>query len=209
MGIEWIVVWLLALASFRVVKVAAVDAWAQIHGRPAPSLEERRQRTELAQRQCQLTGTPGVGQAIADRLAMRIANPPPRSPWITEALSYIALLLADAFAYLRRRHIEKQRDRAARERGEQPRRWKRGGPYCEACEYNPVAKAGDKCDECAPRVLQRCPSCGHHVPVAELQHHRRCATCRQPEPGQPAPSGDVAPDAPVRLVLPAWAAEPS
>lgn len=198
-GIEWIVVWLLALASFRVVKVAAVDAWAQCHGRPAPSLEERRQRTELAQRQYQLTGTPGVGQSIADRLAMRIANPPPRSPWITEALGYIALLLADAFAYLRRRHVEKQRARAARERGERPRSGKRGAPYCWSCEYNHVAKTGDLCPDCTPVVLQQCPDCGHHVPAVELQKHKRCATCRQPDP-DPEPTDGGTPNT-ARLII--------
>lgn len=197
-GFEWIVAWLLFLASLRVVKTVAVDAWAEVNGRPAPSLVERERRAELAQQQALTTGAPGVGQAIADRLAQRIANPPPCSPWITEALGYIALLLADAFAYLRRRHVEKERKR----RGEQPRSGRPGDPYCRACEFNHVSRKGDLCPTCTPVVLQLCPGCDRHVPAAELQRHQRCATCRRPprDPSRQSAGGDR--PGPTRLVIP-------
>jgi hypothetical protein len=195
-----IIAWILVLASARVGKNIYIDAKAQLKDptAEAPSLVERRARQELAQRQFETTGTPGVGQAIADRLAARVANPPPRPAWITEALAYLGLLFADAFAAMRRRHVEKERQR----RGEQPRSGKRGGPYCWSCEFNHVSHKDDLCEDCTPVVLQRCPRCGHHVPVAELRKRDRCETCRRPprQPGDvPQPGDDPGP---IQLVVP-------
>ena len=198
---EWIVVWLLVLASVRVFKSAAVDAWVQITDprREAPSLAERRVRAELAQQQAMTTGAPGVGQAFADRLACRIANPPVRPPWVTEALNYLGLLLADAFANARRRHVAKQRDRE--QRGDQSRTGKPGSPYCWRCDVNHVDREGDLCATCTPVVLRQCPGCEVLVPVAELDEHDRCETCRRPGRGHPTTPDDGEQPGPARLVI--------
>lgn len=203
MGIEWsvIVVWLLILASVRTVKKAVVDGWVQITDpqREAPSLAERRTRAELAQRQALTTGAPGVGQALADRLANFIANPPPRPGWVTEFLSYLAVLLADGLANARRKHAAKQRDREARDRGEQPRTGRPGSPYCWRCEVNHVAKPGDMCTTCTPIVRTKCPGCQVYVPMDELEDGP-CSVCRVR--ASAAPADDTDPDAGIRLVIP-------
>lgn len=198
---EWIVFWLLCLASVRVVKTAAVDAWVQITHpeREAPSLAERRTRAELAQQQAATTGAPGVGQAFADRIASVIANPPPCPAWLTELLDYLALLLADAFATARRRHAARQREREQRERGEAPRTGRRGSPYCWRCEINHVDRPHDLCDTCAPVVKKPCPGCGVYVPVTDLTNGP-CAICRTRASATDTPAGEQRPG-PARLVI--------
>jgi hypothetical protein len=197
---EWIVFWLLCLASVRVVKTAAVDAWVQITDktREPPSLEERRIRAELAQQQASTTGAPGVGQAFADQIASWIANPPPRPAWLTELLGYLALLLSDAFANARRRHVARQREREQRDRGEQPRTGKRGSPYCWRCDVNHVDKRGDLCPSCAPVVKASCPGCGSTCPSPSCETDRarsaRCGPARATPPAGERPG-------PTRLII--------
>ena len=204
---EWIVFWLLCLASIRVVKTAAVDAWVQITDktREPPSLAARRVRAELAQEQAATTGAPGVGQAVADRIASRIANPPPQPAWITELLGYLALLLSDAFAGARRLHAAKQRDREQRDRGEQPRTGKPGSPYCWRCDINHVDRPNDLCPSCAPVVKAPCPGCSVFVPVAELRDGP-CAVCQARASATDTPDGGERPG-PARLVIP-WLPAP-
>jgi hypothetical protein len=208
MIIEWVVViWLLGLATVHVLKVVAVDAYVQITApeRPPPSLVAREKRQELAQKQAATTGAPGVGQAIADRLANFIANPPRLPAWVTEFLSYLALLLSDQLATARRRHAAKQRDRERRDRGEQPRTGRPGEPYCWRCDVNHVRKRGDLCDTCTPVVKAPCPDCSVYVPVTELRDGP-CAICRIRASATDTPTpGDDEPG-PARLVLPAWLA---
>ena len=208
---EWIVIWLLCLASVRVLKRAVVDGWVQITDpqRQPPSLAERERRAELAQRQFETTGAPGIGQAFADRLASRIVNPPPRPPWITAALQYLGLLLADAFANARRRHDAKQKQREERERGDQhhhdqPHHDQRAGPYCWRCEVNRVAHDDDLCTPCALRVTSPCRGCGVRVPVAE-QQDGRCTTCQAADraaEADAAASAAASRPGPARLTIP-------
>lgn len=216
MGIDWILAWLLIGATAGAVKNAVVDGWVQIIDprREAPSLVNRRARAELAQqqaaarvelaqRQAAAGVPPAPGQAAADKLASWIASPPSWPSWIVDALSYIALLLADKFASARRQHVQRQKEREARERGERPHR-DTTGPFCGHCEINPVDKPDDLCDTCAPVVLAACPVCGVHVPVDELRTGS-CTTC-QVRADATAPS--TGQSGPARLVLPSWLTSP-
>lgn len=193
-GFEGYVIWLLVLASLGVVRRAAVDLWAQIHGRPAPSVDEREKRLELAQRQREANGgVPSPRQAAADRIANWIVEPPPQPDWIAKMLTYFATLLGTAFANATRRLDARQQEH---EHGEARSR----GPFCWRCERNGVAHEDDLCKPCAERVLSPCGGCNQLTPVAKL-HNGRCETCRRSAPARPEPAN---PDAAIRLVLPAW-----
>ncbi len=208
MGIEaLVVVWLLGLGTLHMIKTAAVDAWVQITDpeRDPPSLVAREKRQALAQQQAATTGAPGVAQAINDRLASFIANPPVMPAWITEFLSYLALLLSDTFANQRRRHAAKQRDREQRERGEphragRDRTGRFGSPYCWRCDINHVGRPGDLCTMCAPIVNEPCPRCGVHVPVNELRDGP-CVICRTRASATDGPPDTTEPPGPARLVI--------
>lgn len=222
-GIDWLVVGLLVLAGVRAVADAVLDAIGQIKnpGGEAPSVVRRRARAELTKKQAadrvelaarqRAAGVPPApGQAVADRLARFIADPPPWPPWVISAANYLGLLLADRLARARRRHVAKEAERKARERGEQPRTEKPGELYCECCDVNPVAEQGAVCTTCALVVKQACPGCGVHVAVTELrdERDRRCSVCRVTTSAsntQPPPGTDLTP---VQLIVPWLPAEP-
>lgn len=213
MGIEWIIVPMLVVACVRALISAAVDAYvAIVHpDREAPSLVRRRARVEIAQQQHQITGVTGVGQAVADRLASRIANPPVGPSRWSRAIDYCAALLADFFSNARRWYADKQDGKTA-------------AAHCWICDTGHDGSRSGLCPRCELLQPKPCVGCGLHMLPADLQDGK-CAACRPAPPGPGAPPEPAAPpvppptpapppqpepdDAAARLVLPTWAQEPT
>lgn len=200
MGVELIILPMLAVACIKALISMAVDAYvAIVHpDREAPSLARRRARVEIAQQQHQVTGVTGVGQAVADRLATRIANPHPRPAWWATVLDYFTTLLAEFFSQERR---------------------KQGKPtaaHCWICDTGHDGSKSGLCPNCELLTPTPCTGCGLHLLEADLEDGK-CQPCRQapaspppppvPPPArpQPAPAGA----GPARMSIPAWLAEPN
>lgn len=199
--IEWIAVGWLVVAGLRVLIWAAVDAYvAIVHPeREAPSLARRRARVEIAQEQHRITGVTGVGQAFADRLATRIANPPERPRWFEEAAQYASTLLADEFA----RRRQARADKEDRKRGAVP-----ADKRCWRCDVGKAAHDNGLCNPCNLLVHERCGGCGELVLAVRLEDGK-CSSCRStstPPPDVPdatyRPPAPGSATGPARLVVP-------
>jgi hypothetical protein len=199
MGVEWIIVPMLVVACIKALVSVVVDAYiAIVHpDREAPSLARRRARIEIAQQQHELTGATGVGQAVADRLATRIANPPPGPAWWTRVGSYLATLFADFFSQERRRR-------------------KPAAAHCWICDDGHDGSKSGLCPKCEVLTPTPCAGCGLHLLEADLEDGK-CEACRPvpaspPPPPSPPPTPRPRPaaasDGPARMSVPAWLAEP-
>jgi hypothetical protein len=114
-----ITILLVCFVAAKVIQYAAEDIWAGARGRPSPRLERRELRQQLAQRQATTTGTPGVLQAVGDRLGSRIANPPDRR-FARTLRGYLDEVLADGVEAARQRHADKVAAKQAVDQPPQP-----------------------------------------------------------------------------------------
>lgn len=111
--------WLLVLATMWVLRAAAEDGYATVRGLPeSPRIARRRARQQLAQQHIAMTGQPTIGQAVASRVAQRIANPRRE---IGPARRYLAGLWEDSWEDAATRHEERRRKREERRREQEQR----------------------------------------------------------------------------------------
>lgn len=96
------------------IRNAAEDSWAAIRGGESPRIARRRARQQITVQQAAATGRPTVGQAVAGRVATRIADRPEHG-LLRPLREYLGERWADALsdsldAHRRRREERVERD---------------------------------------------------------------------------------------------------
>lgn len=159
---------LLGLLIFAALRYGITDAIAAARGTESPRVAERRERASMAHREkmarLQGSGPPTLAQAIGQRLADRIANPPEKSHETKPpgpARSWFNELWADAWADAADRRRE-NRDRAAR--GDLPRQ-RAARAFTDRLNGRGADPAADSTD---PDGLRTAPDADDDIVEAEI-----------------------------------------
>lgn len=185
-----IAAWLLGMATLWVARLLVEEGWAALRQQEPPRFARRRAREQLAAE----FGTPTVMQALAARVAHRIAHPP-RRQWAAElrakVVELLVVMVSDGLAEVRTRHdfrhqyrmyLHRERARQqARRTWRPPRRPPRAGS-----SPAPPPPHEDVID------LHPCPGCRRTLVV---DPDELCQTCTHPPP-PPASSKPDPPPAP-------------
>jgi hypothetical protein len=182
-----VLVWVLVMATLWLVRMLAEEAWAAIRGQTSPRIERRRSRERLAA-EC---GKPTIGQAVAFRVADRIAHPPQRR-WAVKLRGLLDEMWDDALteARVRHQHAHEARMRAAQKRrAARPRPPRGRGWEARTGSDAPPPPAEDVID------TWPCQGCDGYRQV--LDPDELCDTCQaEPDPYPWPPPDDAATDEP-------------
>lgn len=171
-----LLVWVLLLATMWLARILAEELWSAIRGKESPRIGRRRAREQLARD----TGNPTVGQALAFRVAQRIAHPPKRR-WASALRGLLDEVWADALAEARLRH---QRAHEARMRTHWARRPPQGAPFhAETGTDGPATPAAEDVVDTRP-----CRYCGIAWVVEPEEFCTACEEQPWPAPTDPDPA---------------------
>lgn len=185
--------WVLLLATMWLARILAEEMWAAIRGQTSPRIARRRAREQLA-REC---GTPTIGQAVAFRVARRIADPP-RRRWAADLRGLLDEVWADALeeARVRHQHAHEVRVRARQARQERAQRFGARPPRGQGWQAHtggrPAPPAAE--DDESVTATRPCRVCRR---VFVVEPEELCTTCEQAAaPAAPPPDPDPDPPRP-------------
>jgi hypothetical protein len=176
-----VLVWVLVMATLWLVRMLAEEAWAAVRGQTSPRIERRRAREKLAA-DC---GKPTIGQALAFRVADRIAHPP-RRQWAVKLRGLLDEMWDDALAEarVRHQHAHEARLRAAETRRKGRPRPPRGNGW--QARTGADAPTGEpRSGKSGPLVLEQCGRCGYAYVAAPATICDGCSHITGTAPPQP------------------------